>query len=33
MARQLGATSIAIPAFDIAEVPQRVAWARAVLDA
>jgi len=29
----LGATSLAIPAFTIEEVPERVAWARAVLSA
>jgi hypothetical protein len=30
---RLGATSIALPAFTIEEVPARVAWARAVLNA
>ena len=30
-ARQLGATSIAVPAFSIEEVRERVTWARAVL--
>jgi alkanesulfonate monooxygenase SsuD/methylene tetrahydromethanopterin reductase-like flavin-dependent oxidoreductase (luciferase family) len=33
IATQLGATSIAIPAFAIDEIPTRVAWARAVLNA
>jgi 5,10-methylenetetrahydromethanopterin reductase len=32
MARAIGATSIAVPAFEIAEVGQRVGWARDVLD-
>jgi 5,10-methylenetetrahydromethanopterin reductase len=31
MARKLGATSIAVPAFAIDEVPERVRWARQVL--
>ena len=33
LAADLGATSIAIPAFSIEEVAQQVAWARAVLEA
>jgi alkanesulfonate monooxygenase SsuD/methylene tetrahydromethanopterin reductase-like flavin-dependent oxidoreductase (luciferase family) len=33
LAAQLGATSLALPAFSIDEVAERVAWARAVLDA
>jgi 5,10-methylenetetrahydromethanopterin reductase len=32
-ARQIGATSIALPAFAIEELPERVRWARAVLAA
>src|SRR5688572_12107765 len=32
-ARSIGATSIALPAFQIDELPDRVAWARAVLAA
>jgi 5,10-methylenetetrahydromethanopterin reductase len=32
-ARSIGATSLAVPAFDIASVGVRVAWAHAVLDA
>jgi 5,10-methylenetetrahydromethanopterin reductase len=31
IARQLGATSLALPAFSIDELPKRVAWARQVL--
>jgi hypothetical protein len=31
-AQRIGATSIALPAFNIDELPERVAWARAVLD-
>jgi 5,10-methylenetetrahydromethanopterin reductase len=31
IARGLGATSLALPAFSIAELPERVAWARQVL--
>jgi 5,10-methylenetetrahydromethanopterin reductase len=31
--RRIGATAIAVPAFDIASVPDRVAWARSVLAA
>ena len=31
-AKRIGATSIALPAFSIAELPERVAWARAVLE-
>jgi hypothetical protein len=30
-ARELGATSLALPAFNIAELPERVAWARRCL--
>ena len=30
-ARKLGATSIAVPAFAIDDVPERVSWARQVL--
>jgi hypothetical protein len=32
-ASKLGATSIAVPAFTVEEVPARVGWARATLDA
>ncbi len=32
-ARQIGATSIAPPAFAIEELPERVRWARALLTA
>jgi riboflavin biosynthesis pyrimidine reductase len=31
VAKQLGATSIAVPAFSIEEIQERVAWARKVL--
>jgi hypothetical protein len=33
LARSIGATSLALPAFSIEELPQRVAWARQVLAA
>jgi len=33
IARGIGATALAVPAFDIASVPDRVAWARSVLAA
>jgi hypothetical protein len=32
-ADRIGAAEVAVPAFDIASVPDRVAWARAVLAA
>ena len=31
-ARSIGATDMAVPAFSIESVPDRVAWARSVLD-
>jgi 5,10-methylenetetrahydromethanopterin reductase len=32
LARQLGATSLALPAFNVDELAERVAWARQILD-